>query len=272
MSTGFSLFKLLYGRQVSGPLDLLREHWESPAGENVVAYVVKMRERLEQMTELAQQNMWTAQDKQKTWYDKKARERAFQPGQQVFLLLSSNDSKLLARWQGPYQVTKRLGRVIYELYMPERKKKHQTFYVNLLKEVQVPPQQSVQQPVQQPSLKQPAKQQFLVRVVKDEEEGEQFFRTNSSGPGSVVLSRLQPSQQKDIGPLLDPGLFQEKPGFTTLVQHKVHLREEAPPRRQFNRIPEWLVPQLKREIELMLELGIIETSTSEWCSPVVLVP
>lgn len=267
-STGFSPFELLYGRQVRGPLDLLKELWENPAatGENVAAYVVKMRERLEQMTVLAQENMRTAQNNQKTWYDKKARERVFEPGQQVLLLLPNSDSKLLAKWQGPYQVTKRLGKVTYELHMPDRKKKHQTFHVNLLKEFLVPPQQ----PVPQPAL-QSVKQQFLVRVVKDEEEGEQFFPTNTE-PGSVALSHLQHSQQEDIRPLLDPKLFQEKPGFTTLVQHKVHLRENAPPRRKFYRIPERLVPQLKKEIELMLELGIIETSTSEWCSPIVLVP
>ena len=68
----------------------------------------------------------------------------------------------------------------------------------------------------------------------------------------VDLSHLQPVQQEDIQALLDPELFQEKPGFTTLVQHKVL--------------------KLKQEIELILELGIIETSTSEWRSSIVLVP
>ncbi|KAK9537971.1 hypothetical protein VZT92_005539 [Zoarces viviparus] len=62
-STGFSPFELLYGRQVRGPLDLLKDYWENPTskGENVVAYVVKMRERLTKMSALAQENMRTAQ-------------------------------------------------------------------------------------------------------------------------------------------------------------------------------------------------------------------
>ena len=61
-SAGFSPFKLLYGRQVSGPPVLLKEHWEKAVAEqeNVVAYVVKMRERLEQMMALAQEHMRTA--------------------------------------------------------------------------------------------------------------------------------------------------------------------------------------------------------------------
>ena len=113
VSTGFSPFELLYGREVKGPLDLLKDHWESPKpeGENVVAYVVKMRERLERMTALAQGNMEMAQQCQKTWYDQKARERVFSPGQQVLVLLPTSDSKLLTRWHGPYEVTRRTGKV-----------------------------------------------------------------------------------------------------------------------------------------------------------------
>ncbi|KAL4007477.1 hypothetical protein ACER0C_001329 [Sarotherodon galilaeus] len=282
-STGFSPFELLYGRQVRGPLDLLKEQWENPEpdGDNVIAYVLKMRERLEQMTILAQHNMKVAQDKQKTWYDKKARERTLQPGQQVLLLLPTTDSKLLARWQGPYKITKRLSNVNYELYMPDRRKKHQVFHINLLKEfMQQQPTTQQQHQQQQPTTQQQlpmqsmqqVKQHCLVRAVKDEEEGEQFFPTGKSGPSLVSLTHLKPSQQGDLRALLDPNLFQEKPGFTKLVQHKVHLRDNAPPRRKFYRIPERLVPQLKKEIDLMLSLGIIETSASEWCSPIVLVP
>lgn len=44
-STGFFPFELLYGRQVRGPLDVLRETWESSSksNESVVLYVVNMR-------------------------------------------------------------------------------------------------------------------------------------------------------------------------------------------------------------------------------------
>lgn len=256
-STGFSPFELLYGRQVRGPLDLLKEHWEDPGakGENVVSYVVKMRQRLEQMTALAQEHMKTAQANQKTWYDKKARDRSFEPGQEVLLLLPTSDSKLLARWQGPYQITRRLGRVTYELFMPDKGKKHQHFHVNLLKEFQ-----------------QPVQNHLLIRVLDEEEEREQSFPTNNPDSKQLDLSHLRPDQQREIGALLDPELFQEKPGFTTMVRHKVHLKEDATPRRKSYRIPERLVGKLKKEIDLMLQLGIIEVSTSEWCSPIVLVP
>ncbi|XP_051794916.1 uncharacterized protein LOC127530951 [Acanthochromis polyacanthus] len=82
-STGFSPFELLYGRQVRGPLDLLKDYWERTEneGDNIIAYVLKMRERLEAMTALAQDNLKEAQQYQKVWFDQKAKERVFSPGQ-----------------------------------------------------------------------------------------------------------------------------------------------------------------------------------------------
>ncbi|XP_047219374.1 uncharacterized protein LOC124867136 [Girardinichthys multiradiatus] len=258
-STGFSPFKLLYGRQVRGPLDLLKDYWENPesAEENIVAYVVKMRQRLEEMTALAQECMRTAQQTQKRWYDQKSRERVLKPGQQVLLLLPTSDNKLLAKWHGPYEVTRQVGKVTYELFMPDRVKKHQTFHVNLLKEFQMH-----QRPVQH----------LLVCDVNDEEVDEKFLPSNDPQVSGVDLSHLLASQQEEVSSLLDPELFTETPGFTDLVQHEIYLKKNAPARQKSYRIPERLMPELKKEINFMLELGIIEISTSEWCSPVVLVP
>ncbi|KAJ0044064.1 hypothetical protein NL108_006172 [Boleophthalmus pectinirostris] len=216
-----------------------------------------MRERLEAMSALAQENLKGAQLQQKTWFDQKAKERVFSPGQKVLLLLPTNDNKLLAKWHGPYEVTKQVGKVTYELYMPDRKKKHQVFHVNLLKEFHV---------------RQEPAQQLLVRAVQDEEITEKYFPTDTNEHVAVDLSHLSSPQQEDIQPLLDPSLFQETPGFTSLVQHKIRLKKDAPVRQRSYRIPERLVPVLQKEIKLMLELGIIEVSSSEWCSPIVLVP
>ncbi|KAK7915940.1 hypothetical protein WMY93_011701 [Mugilogobius chulae] len=141
--------------------------------------------------------------------------------------------------------------------MPDRQKKHQVFHVNLLKEFHV---------------RQERAQQLLVRAVQDEETTEKYFPTSANEPAGLDLSHLSPSQQEDIQPLLDPSLFQETPGFTSLVQHKIRLKKDAPVRQRSYRIPERLVPVLQKEIMLMLELGIIEVSSSEWCSPIVLVP
>lgn len=70
-----------------------------------------------------------SQLQQKSWYNKNARERHFEPGDMVLLLLPTSSSKLLAQWQGPYRVEKKVSRVDYLIQMPQRRKKKQIFHI-----------------------------------------------------------------------------------------------------------------------------------------------
>ena len=114
-STGFSPFKLLFGREARGPLHIVREEWEaaSKSSESVVSHVLLMRGRLERMMTLAQGNLKNAQKQQKRWYDWTSRERTLKPGYQVLVLLPTSTSKLLAQWHGPYPVVSQVGRINY---------------------------------------------------------------------------------------------------------------------------------------------------------------
>uniref|UniRef100_A0A9J7Y7K1 Uncharacterized protein n=1 Tax=Cyprinus carpio carpio TaxID=630221 RepID=A0A9J7Y7K1_CYPCA len=135
-STGFSPFELLFAHQIRGPLDVLRDSWEAsdkPTKQNILSYILKMREKLQLSSTRAQESVQESQVKQKMWYDQKARSRTFQVGEQVLLLLPTSENRLLAKWQGPYQVRKKVGPVTYEIEMPSRNKPLQTFHVNMLK-------------------------------------------------------------------------------------------------------------------------------------------
>lgn len=55
-----------------------------------------------------------------------------------------------------------------------------------------------------------------------------------------------------------------------MIEHNIVLKRNAALRSY--RIPECLLVPLKKEIEQILSLGIIEVSRNEWCNPIVLVP
>lgn len=139
-STGFSPFELLYGRPVRGPLDILRESWEASkhSSENIVSYVLSIQEKLVKMSALAQENLAKAQVQQKRWYDRNARERAFQPGEHVLALLPTSTHKLLAKWQGPYPMKRRISPVTYEVDMFDKQKRRRIFHINMLRKWHAP--------------------------------------------------------------------------------------------------------------------------------------
>ena len=64
-SAGFSPFELLYGREVRGPLDVVKNAWEKPdvAPKDVVTFVLEARQRMTDMAELAKGNISAAVDK-----------------------------------------------------------------------------------------------------------------------------------------------------------------------------------------------------------------
>lgn len=81
----------------------------------------------------ARQNLTEAQEEQRSRYDQKVTPRSFQAGDKVLLLLPTSENKLLAKWQGPYVVAKKIGEVDCEVETPDRRKESKVFHVNLLK-------------------------------------------------------------------------------------------------------------------------------------------
>lgn len=128
--TGFLPFEFLYRR------DVLRETWKQPKAKdtNVMSYVLAMREKFDKMTEIVHENLSRAQEQQKTWYDKTARVRELGVGEKVIVLLTISTHKLRAQWQGPYTVVRKIGDTNYVVEMPDKRKRHRTFHVNMLKQ------------------------------------------------------------------------------------------------------------------------------------------
>ena len=134
-TTGFSPFDLLYGRQVRGPLDVLREGWteDQAAPIPVATYIVEMRQRLAEMTQLVAEHTAKSQQRQKQQYDKGTKQRCFEVGDQVLVLLPSTANRLKLQWAGPYRIIRKMGTVDYEVETPGRRREKKIYHVNLLK-------------------------------------------------------------------------------------------------------------------------------------------
>ena len=88
-STGFSPFQLLYGRSVRGPGTILKELWTKevniPEVKSSYEYVTELRERLEDSLKLAQEELEKSQKRYKRHYDRKAKPRRLEVGDQVLI-------------------------------------------------------------------------------------------------------------------------------------------------------------------------------------------
>ena len=98
-STGFSPFQLLYGRSVRGPGTILKELWTKevniPEVKTTYEYVTELHERLEDSLKLAQEELQKSQKRYKKHYDKNAKPRYLEVGDQVLILLRTDSNKLL---------------------------------------------------------------------------------------------------------------------------------------------------------------------------------
>lgn len=95
------------------PLTFSRRHGRPlPRVAKVWYHIIMLMIRnFEKIVSLLKMNMTKTQLKQKHWYDKSARERTFEAGEQVLILLPTSTSRLLAQWQGPYLVVKAVCKV-----------------------------------------------------------------------------------------------------------------------------------------------------------------
>ena len=118
-SLGFSPFELLYGRNVRGPMQILRELWSVEETDEharlTYQYVIDLRERLEKTCKLAQDNVRKLDLKQNAFYDKRARSRKFDVGDKVLLLLPSESNKVLLQWNGLYEVLEVVNAMNYKI-------------------------------------------------------------------------------------------------------------------------------------------------------------
>ncbi|VDI00396.1 Hypothetical predicted protein [Mytilus galloprovincialis] len=123
-STGFAPHKLMFGRDMMCPIDIISGFM--PKNENIlcpVQYVEWVKHTLSLTYEFVNSNLNRAASRQKKNYDRGAKPRAFDEGSFVWRWYPPKAGlKLALGWTGPYHVEKKLSDVLYKIrLLPERR-------------------------------------------------------------------------------------------------------------------------------------------------------
>lgn len=114
---------------------------------------------------------------------------------------------------------------------------------------------------------------LLAQWVVEEDDSEGVVEAWKQ-PANMDLSHLDGKKAVQLQVMFDtlPQMFTQKPGLTSVLQHVIRVKPgQSPVQQACYRVPGRLVEVLKEEICLMLELGVIEPSDSEWSSPIIIV-
>jgi len=130
-----SPFEALYGRRCKPPVGWFEVGEVALLGPDLVM------DALEKV-KMIRERLRTAQSRQKSYADVRRRDLEFKVGDWVYLKVSpmkgvvrfGKKGKLSPRYVGPYEIIKRVGKVAYELKLPnEMNLVHPVFHVSMLR-------------------------------------------------------------------------------------------------------------------------------------------
>ncbi|XP_065282035.1 uncharacterized protein [Dermacentor albipictus] len=260
-STGFSPFELLYGRNVRGPLAILKELWTGARLEEEVKtayqYVIDLRERLETTCQMAHEALDEAGERYKRYYDRGAKARIMRPGDQVLLLLPTEHNKLAMKWKGPYVVKERKGEVDYVVDINGVGK---TFHANMLKY----------------HTREPAAETPVVTVAASaSDRGMPMWPWGERGDyrDVAVSDKLHSQQAKELRAIiaLHRDVFSEQPGYTDWAVCKLATTTQEPVHVKQYPLPFAVRQEVEAEVSTMLQMGVVERSHSPYNAPTVLI-
>ncbi|KRY64642.1 Retrovirus-related Pol polyprotein from transposon [Trichinella pseudospiralis] len=130
-TTGQSPFCMLFGKQMSLPLDITLD---APPGTacNAEDYVVQLRENLQKVHSMAFDRSRSEQQRHKEIADRKATANRFETDQLVWLKVPQK-GKMDMRWSGPLRVVKQLGIETYRVQDVKRPRRRLVVHSDRLK-------------------------------------------------------------------------------------------------------------------------------------------
>ena len=262
-STGMAPATLLFGRPIAGPLEALKRNWTEKGIDdterNASKYVEELKDRLSTSWTVAANALRKARKKQAQYYNRRAKDRELEIGDQVLLLLPRGNNKLEIEWQGPYPVVEKVSRTNYKV---KNGGKIKTYHINLLKKYVVRTEMNT----------------LMGMAVAEEVEStaelalEYPLHGTETYKDVLISDHLKSDQTDQIKGMLarNKSILTDKPGLTHLVEAEFSLMDHTPIRCKPYPVPEAKEEIIEKEVTLMLEAGIITRSKSDYSAPIVL--
>ena len=248
--TGFSPFELVYGRRVRTPLDVLYQGWTQEEFEemNCTEWAEWLVTKLDCWHDVMRGKEVEASKDRKEQFDKGAVCRELEVGDQVLIRKPGLTPKLEESWQGPYPVVEKLNRVNYRV--ETSKGRAVVLHINNLKKYH----------------------ERELEILRLSVVAEDFEEDEAKG---VKLQGM--CQEFDLGKWKEmekefEDVFTDVPGRTGVCQLKIETGEAKPIASGPHRVPDRLKEGVRMEVAKLVEMGVIEESTSPWTSPIVPVP
>ncbi|XP_055866617.1 uncharacterized protein LOC129922855 isoform X1 [Biomphalaria glabrata] len=289
---GLSPFELVYGRQMRGPLAILKQVFvnaeEETEYKNVFTYLVDLKQRLSEVTSIAKSNSDANKKKYKMQYDKYSSRRDINEGDCVLVLKPHRDNKLSVFWQGPYKVVNKISKFNYVV---EKENKIKVYHINRLMKYHCRVREVSNSNVETEDTNELLSAN-MVSVVGEEEVDEQDgenedvmaniptleIRSEEMSGGNVLTQvKINPDlnaiQKKQVDDILSEfkDIISDIPGRAKVEEFKIKLVDTKPVTLKPYAVPIHLRDKVKQEIDSMLDLGIIGPTDSPYAAPVVII-
>lgn len=267
-TTGVAPFEMLYGRQPTGPLSILRNTWTGETtvsgelGASPAAYMKELRARLRRAAEAAELVSVKSQQAYATQFNRKAKAKKFEVGELVLVFNDQRPGKMFPKWEGPGSIVEKYREHSYFVQMPAGNRK--LVHANKLR---------------------PYCSRVMSVGVMFEEDGAfgeveyapRPVPTRYGGvfPSPDMVSHLEERERSLIRRVFGNhrGLFGGQPTVAAVKPHEVVLRDgfvRKSPRPY--RVPKSLQAEVGRQVDELLELGLIFPCEGPYAHPLVCVP
>ena len=283
-STGFSPFELLYGRNVRGPLAILKELWTGevaePETKTTYQYILDLQERLQHTCELAKKELQKSQIRYKSYYDRRARPRKFSVGDEVLLLLPTDNNKLLMNWKGPFPIVAKVGNMDYKVELGNHANLLKKYFRRQDTEMETAEVSGCLLEVACAAVIESDYDEFEETADDDGKtlSNDHLLQLPAFTPKETladvhVSSKLDDKKCDQVNVVMSdfPSTLTDVPGTTNLGDHDIKVTDKVPIRDRPYPIPYAMREVVRKEVQTMLDLGVVEPSESPYAHPLVLV-